>query len=117
MLNIEMRIDGHYQNNSNKGYWSVLILGDQIQSLNGIESNITGIRMGLTAIIKGLKALKQPSSIQMCINFHGIDNNIIKQAVKNDKSIWRIFSNIFNKNKDLQLELHKLVQKHEIIWN
>ena len=117
MLNIEMYTNGDYQSSFNKGYWSVLILGDQVQNLNGTESNTTDIRMKLTAIVEGLKALDKPSKVWMYTDFHGINNNTIKQVSKNNKDIWRIFNNISTKNKDLQLELHELVQKHKIVWN
>lgn len=61
---VEMFTDGACRGNPGPGGWGVLLrFGEAEKTLHGGEQNTTNNRMELTAVIKGLEALKKSCKV------------------------------------------------------
>jgi ribonuclease HI len=92
-------------------------------SQNGIESNIFGgsslttkNQMELMACIKALEFLSELSSVNLYTNSYYLLDGITKWINGWKKNGWLTKSGEHVKNKNLWLELEKLVLKHKINW-
>ena len=115
---IEIYTDGACSGNPGKGGWGAYIkIEDQEIELNGSIDNTTNNRMELTAVIEALKYLKDESNINLYT-----DSKYVMQGIKEWIHKWKI-NNWKNskketvKNKELWIELDKLVSIHHINWN
>lgn len=113
--------DGGCRGNPGIGGWGVyLIYQKQVKKLSGYELETTNNRMELTAVIKGLSALKkdaQHKTIEIWT-----DSKYVKQGatewlenwkVKN----WKTSQKKSVKNQDLWQQLDKLLTLHTINWH
>ncbi|MDO5329488.1 MAG: ribonuclease HI [Coriobacteriia bacterium] len=115
MKNVKLYTDGACSGNPGPGgYGFVLIYGDHKKEGSGSEPNTTNNRMEITAVIEGLKCLKEACEVDIysdsqyvCKAFteHWIDNWIKKN--------WKKVKNVDLWQKLLsQLEPHK----YKFIW-
>ena len=66
MKNIILYTDGACSGNPGAGGWGcVLLYGSNQKKLSGGEKHTTNNRMELTAVIQGLKALKEPCEVEV----------------------------------------------------
>lgn len=118
MQNIQIFTDGGYRSTSGIGGWGALIIIDNcIKELKGSEFDTTNNRMELTAVIESLKTLGQPYNIALTTDSNYVKKGITQWINKWRNNNWRTFKNKPVKNKDLWLELDKLVKHHNISWN
>ena len=97
---------------------AVLICKDVKKELSGGEKITTNNIMELTAIIEGLKALKQECEVELysdseyCVNAfnQGWIYNWIKKG-------WKTVGGDSVKNQDLWQELYNLPKKHKVNFN
>ena len=63
---VELFTDGACSGNPGPGGWgTILRYGDKEKELSGGEKETTNNRMELTAVIKGLEALKEPCIVKL----------------------------------------------------
>ena len=115
--NIDIYTDGACSGNPGKGGWGVYLKIDNEEiQLNGAKDNTTNNRMELTAVIEALKYLKCKSNINLFT-----DSKYVMQGIKEwihnwKKNDWKTSKKEPVKNKELWIELDKLVSLHNIQW-
>lgn len=66
MKDIILYTDGSCKQNPGPGGWcAILVYGKNEKTVSGGERNTTNNRMELTAVIKGLEALKEPCNVRL----------------------------------------------------
>lgn len=101
------------------GYCAILKYGEHEKIVSGAEKNTTNNRMELTAVIKGLEALKKPCTVTVvsdskyvcdAVNLHWLNS-----WVKNN---WKKSNKDAVLNPELWKSLKASLDKHEVefIW-
>ena len=115
---VEMFTDGACRGNPGKGGWGALLrFGDAEKSLYGGEMESTNNRMELTAVIKGLEAIKKPCNIEITTDSKYVLTGITEWMVNWKKRNWKTASKKPVLNVDLWQQLDALVQQHDIQWH
>lgn len=119
MKNITLYTDGACSGNPGAGGWAcVLLYGENKKFLSGGEKLTTNNRMELTAVIQGLKALKEPCNVSVYSDsayiINSFNNGWIDNWLKNG---WKTVDKKEVLNKDLWQELLNLSDIHKITWN
>ena len=113
-----MFTDGACRGNPGKGGWGALLrFGDAEKSLYGGEMESTNNRMELTAVIKGLEAIKKPCKIEITTDSKYVLSGITEWMPNWKKRNWRTASKKPVLNVDLWQQLDALVQQHDIEWH
>jgi len=114
---VEIYTDGACSGNPGPGGWAaVLIYGEKIKEIADFKDSTTNNQMELTAIIKGLSALKAPCLVNLysdsayCIN--AINQGWLKKWQSNG---WRSSSGSV-KNQELWNELITLLEIHQVTF-
>lgn len=119
MQKVIIYTDGACSGNPGPGGWAaVLMAGELKKEISGGDKNTTNNIMELTAIIQGLKALKQECEVEIfsdssyCVNAfnQGWIFNWMKKG-------WKTASGEAVKNKELWQELYSLTEKHKVTFN
>ena len=119
MQKVIIYTDGACSGNPGPGGWAaVLISGELKKEISGGDKTTTNNIMELTAIIEGLKALKQECEVEIysdssyCVNAfnQGWIFNWMKKG-------WKTASGESVKNQDLWQELYSLTKKHKVNFN
>ncbi len=98
--------------------WGVLLrYGETEKRLWGGEDATTNNRMELTAAIKGLAALKRPTSVRLTTDSQYVRKGIVEWIAGWKQRGWRTASRQPVKNVDLWLELDRLVAIHDVHWH
>lgn len=113
MKKIEIFTDGSCLGNPGKGGWcAILRYKEKEKILSGKESDTTNNRMELTAVIEGLKALKEPCEIELYSDskyvLDGLNSWIFNWIKKDFKKV---------KNEDLWRKYLEVSQVHKIHIN
>ena len=116
---IEIYTDGACSGNPGIGGWGAVILinTDQPILLNGGENETTNNRMELTAAIQALKHFEKKQSIKLITDSRYVKDGIESWIINWKKNGWKTSSKKPVKNKDLWIELDKLIAFHDITWN
>ena len=118
MAMVEMFTDGACRWNPGPGGWGVLLrYGETEKRLWGGEDATTNNRMELTAAIKGLAALKRPTSVRLTTDSQYVRKGIVEWIAGWKQRGWRTASRQPVKNVDLWLELDRLVAIHDVHWH
>lgn len=114
---VEMFTDGACRGNPGKGGWGVLLrYGDTEKTLHGGEAMTTNNRMELTAVIKGLEALKKPCHVRITTDSKYVLTGITDWINNWKKRNWKTANRKPVLNVELWQQLDTLVAKHEIEW-
>ena len=116
MKNITLYTDGACSGNPGAGGWAcVLLYGENKKFLSGGEKLTTNNRMELSAVIQGLKALKEPCNVSVYSDsayiINSFNNGWIDNWLKNG---WKTADKKEVLNKDLWQELLNLSDIHKI---
>ena len=114
---VQIFTDGACKGNPGVGGWGVLIKSSNfINELKGYEQLTTNNRMELIAVIEGIKSIEKNANIEITTDSKYVKNGInlwINNWKKND---WKTSSKKPVKNKELWVDLDKLVQNYNIEW-
>ncbi len=115
---IELFTDGACRGNPGKGGWGVLLrYQDKEKTLYGGEHLTTNNRMELTAVIKGLEALRQPDCKVTVTSDSKYVLSGIEEWLPNWKARnWKTAAKKPVMNVDLWQQLDKLAGNHQISW-
>ena len=117
---VELFTDGACSGNPGPGGWgAVLRYGTKEKELCGGESDTTNNRMELTAVIMGLKALKEPCVVRLVTDSKYVADAVTKGwAVSWRNNGWRKADKKPALNPDLWEKLLDLLEIHkvEIQW-
>ncbi len=114
---IDIYTDGACSGNPGKGGWGVYLKIDNEEiQLSGAKDNTTNNRMELTAVIEALKYLKCKSNINLFTDSKYVMQGIEEWIHNWKKNDWKTSKKEPVKNKELWIELDKLVSLHNIQW-
>lgn len=120
MRNVNIYTDGACSGNPGVGGWgTILEYRGKEKELSGAQKETTNNRMELTAVIEGLKALKEPCSVTLYTDSQYVVNAINLGWVFGWKrNGWRKADKKPALNVDLWEELLDLLETHEVklIW-
>ena len=119
MKEVIMYTDGACSGNPGPGGWgTILMYKDVKKEISGNKQNTTNNVMEITAVIEGLKLLKESCKVQIYSDSAYVVNAFNQGWIKNwiEKN-WQNSKKEPVKNKELWLELYELVQKHEVEFN
>ncbi|AJD48375.1 RNase H [Isoalcanivorax pacificus W11-5] len=117
MKQVEMYTDGACRGNPGPGGWGVLLRYGTVQkTLHGGEPQTTNNQMELTAVIKGLEALKQPCQVVLYTDSKYVLEGITKWIHGWKRNGWRTASKSPVKNGELWQRLDQAAARHSIEW-
>ncbi|MEC8465911.1 MAG: ribonuclease HI [Pseudomonadota bacterium] len=117
MKALEIYTDGACRGNPGAGGWGVYLLyKNEKKEFYGGKLNTTNNQMELTAVIEGLKVLKEPCKVKLYTDSKYVMDGINSWIANWKKNNWKTASKKDVKNKDLWIELDAETCKHEIEW-
>ena len=117
MNQVSIFTDGSCSGNPGPGGYAVIIEEDGIRrELTGGESQTTNNRMELRAVIEGLAALDQPSSVRVVTDSRYVANGMKSWIYTWRRKGWKTSAGTPVKNRDLWERLDKLSRTHEVSW-
>ena len=118
MKKVTLYTDGACSGNpGGGGYAAILIYKGLEKEICGGEDNTTNNRMELTAVIKGLEALKEPCEVEVYSDSQyviGAMNEGWLESWRNNG--WKTAAKKAVKNPDLWQRLYELVARHKITF-
>lgn len=115
---VTLYTDGACSGNPGAGGWAcVLVYGDKEKELSGGEAVTTNNRMELTAVIEGLKALKQKCAVHLYTDSKYVLEGATKWLAGWQEKGWRKADKKPVLNVDLWQILADLLNAHEITWH
>ena len=115
---IEISTDGACLGNPGPGGWgAILRAGQHEKELSGAEPDTTNNRMELTAAIRALEALKQPSRVDLRTDSTYVRNGIMTWVANWQRNGWRTSAKQPVKNADLWRELIAACERHDVTWH
>ena len=116
---IKIYTDGACSGNPGKGGWGgVLIYSDTDEEkyISGGDKLTTNNKMELTATIESLKSVKEPSEIALYTDSQYVKNGISLWIINWKNNGWKTANKKPVANKELWVELDKIVQFHNVNW-
>jgi ribonuclease HI len=114
---IDIYADGACKGNPGAGGWGVLLeLGVHRKELYGGEPLTTNNRMELTAVIRGIEALKRPSRARIHTDSQYVQKGITSWIHNWKRRQWRTADKKPVKNADLWKHLDEITAQHDIEW-
>ena len=118
MKKIILYTDGACSGNPGLGGWgAILFYNGKEKILSGGEQNTTNNRMELTAVIKGLQALKEICDVEVYSDSAYVVNAFLQDWVGNWVKNGFKTSKGKVQNLDLWQELLSLCEKHKVHWH
>lgn len=115
---VEIYADGACKGNPGPGGWGVLLrAGDSERELYGGEADTTNNRMELTAVIRGLEALKRRCRVRLYTDSQYVQKGISSWIHDWKRRAWRTADKKPVKNVDLWRRLDALASEHDVEWH
>lgn len=115
---VRMYTDGACKGNPGVGGWGALLeFGGREKELYGGERLTTNNRMELTAVIRGLQALKRRCKVEVHTDSKYVQQGITEWIHSWKKRGWRTADKKPVKNDDLWKMLDELAQQHDVDWH
>ena len=113
-----MYSDGACRGNPGPGGWGVLLRthGSE-KELRGGEAETTNNRMELTAVIRGLEALKRRCRVRLYTDSQYVQKGISGWIHDWKRRAWRTADRKPVKNVDLWQRLDELAREHDVEWH
>ena len=115
MEEVILYTDGACSGNPGDGGWAcVLIYKESRKELSGGLKDTTNNIMEMTAVIKGLEALKRPCNVNIYSDSSYVVNSFEKGWIYNwMKNGWKTADKKDVKNKEMWIELYDLLKIHK----
>jgi len=118
MPKVVIHTDGACSGNPGPGGWgAILESGDHRKEIKGGETQTTNNRMELTAAIEALKALKQPSHVELYTDSNYLRGGITQWIKKWKVNGWRTSDKKPVANEELWKQLELATQRHKVTWH
>lgn len=115
---VEMFTDGACSGNPGPGGWGVLLRWQgHEKELSGGEADTTNNRMEMTAVIKGLEALKKSSRIELYSDSKYVLQGITEWLPGWKARGWKTAAKKPVKNQDLWEQIDSLIATHDITFH
>lgn len=116
-MTIVIYTDGACSGNPGPGGWGAWLLTDgHKKEMCGGETNTTNNRMEMTAAIKALEALKNPSVVTIHTDSTYLRDGITKWIFNWKKNGWRTSAKKPVKNAELWQALEAAIVPHQVQW-
>lgn len=110
--------DGACSGNPGPGGWAcVLVYKEMEKELSGGEAETTNNRMELTAVIEGLKALKEACTVDLYTDSKYVMEGATKWLKGWQEKSWKKADKKPVLNVDLWQNLSELLAQHEVGWH
>lgn len=118
MKEVELYTDGACSGNPGMGGYGIVLIYKGIQKeFSGFEKETTNNRMELTAVIEGLRKLKENCKVTIYTDSAYVCNAFENGWIENWKANnWKTSNKKDVLNKDLWLNLMWELSKHEVKW-
>lgn len=114
---VEIYTDGSCRGNPGPGGWAALLTTDGREKvLQGAEAETTNNRMELTAAIRALDSLKEPSTVTLFTDSEYVMKGINEWLPAWKARGWKTAAKKPVKNQDLWQALDTAVGRHRITW-
>lgn len=115
---ITIYTDGSCSPNPGAGGWAAVFIFEdgEPKPLQGAEEETTNNRMELTAPIKALQTLQDPSSVEICTDSKYVRDGITKWVQNWQHRDWQTIDGEQVKNQDLWQLLVQEISKHDVSW-
>jgi ribonuclease HI len=114
---VEIFTDGACSGNPGPGGWAALLrAGNYVKELSGGECSTTNNRMELTAVIRGLEALKKPSAVTIYTDSRYAMDGATRWLPRWQMNGWRTSGKTPVKNDDLWRALDDTLRRHRVTW-
>ena len=114
---IKIYTDGSCIGNPGNGGWAAIIIIDEKKTkIKGSKKDTTNNQMELTAPIKALSKIPKGSKVQVFTDSKYVKSGITEWIHNWKKNDWKTSKKEPVKNKELWIELDKLVSLHNIQW-
>jgi ribonuclease HI len=114
---VQLITDGACKGNPGRGGWAfILRYGEHKREMYGSAPETTNNRMELTAVIEGLKRLKEACAVEIITDSEYVKNGMTKWITGWKRNGWKSSDKKPVKNQDLWMELDKLVNSHRVQW-
>ena len=119
MKTVMLYTDGACSGNPGPGGWGAILVYNEVEKeLSGGEENTTNNRMELTAVIRGLQALKESCTVELYSDSKYVIDALQKGwAVSWQKNGWKKADKKPALNPDLWQILLELVENHEMRYH
>ena len=116
MKDIIVYTDGACSGNPGIGGWGAILMCEPYtKKISGAEHSTTNNRMELTAVVKALTCIKQPSRVVVYSDSAYVVNAFVQDWITSwQSSGWRTSGKKPVQNKDLWLSLIKLTKLHQV---
>jgi ribonuclease HI len=115
---VEIYSDGSCRGNPGPGGWGAIIRLNKVEKeLFGGEAATTNNRMELTAVIRALDALEQPSQVRVFTDSQYVQKGISEWIHSWKRRGWRTADKKPVKNEDLWRQLDEAAARHQVEWH
>ena len=117
LKSVTLITDGACIGNPGPGGWAcILRYNTKKKELYGSERHTTNNRMELTAVIRGLNALKEPCRVTVVTDSQYVKNGISQWIHGWKRRGWMTREKTPVLNKELWMALDEATQRHEVLW-
>ncbi len=117
MKQVRLITDGSCLGNPGPGGWAAILrYGSHSKELSGADSATTNNRMEMTAVIRGLAALKHACEVTVETDSQYVKNGITKWVGNWKRNGWITAQRTPVKNADLWVELEETAARHTVHW-
>ena len=110
--------DGACLGNPGPGGWAALLVDDGSRhEISGYEPATTNNRMELRAAVEALRALEEPSQVDLHTDSQYLRNGMSEWLARWKRNGWRTADRKPVKNVDLWQELDGLAARHDVRWH
>jgi len=115
---VDLWADGACRGNPGPGGWGVLLRsGAHERELYGGEPRTTNNRMELTAVIRGLEALRRPCRVRVHTDSQYVQKGVTEWLPQWKRRGWRTAGRRPVRNADLWQRLEAAAQPHRVEWH
>lgn len=117
MKSVRLITDGSCIGNPGPGGWAAILrYGDHVKELSGSVDRTTNNRMEMTAVLEGLKALREPCEVTVELDSEYVRNGVTRWIHSWGRRGWKTATGGLVKNRDLWEQLQSAIAAHKVHW-
>ncbi len=117
MKQVKLITDGACIGNPGPGGWAAILrYGEHMKEISGAESRTTNNRMEMTAVVEGLRALREPCAVTIELDSQYVRDGVTRWVRTWSRRNWKTATGDPVKNKDLWQEILSAMADHTVKW-